>query len=124
MKLKRATPATRLPAGFTLTDLLVIVAGVSLVSVILSAQLVAAKTRGRLATCMGNRSKVNQSVLPCATDNHQRLPALAAGDKRNLWWWYKEQVKSYAGLRGESSPSDTVFACPADRGYTDPIPFS
>jgi prepilin-type processing-associated H-X9-DG protein len=41
----------------------------------------------------------------------------------NLWWFYKEQVKRYAGLTGPSSASDTVFACPDDRGYSDPKPF-
>jgi hypothetical protein len=27
------------------------------------------------------------------------------------------------GLNGPSSTNDTVFACPDDRGYSDPIPF-
>ena len=34
-----------------------------------------------------------------------------------IWWWYKEQVKRYAGLTGKSSAEDKVFACPSDRGY-------
>jgi hypothetical protein len=42
----------------------------------------------------------------------------------NVWWTYKEQVKSYAGLQGPPSVNDTVFACPSDRGYTDSKPFS
>src|SRR6266550_6232384 len=109
--------------GFTLTDLLVIVAGMCLAGAILLAQLVAAKARTGLTTCTGNLAKVNQAVLQFAADNRERLPAPPVDDKRNLWWWYKEQVKSYAGLRGESSASDTVFACPNDRGYSDPVPF-
>ena len=44
-------------------------------------------------------------------------------DNHSLWWWYKEQVKRYAGLREESSSKDAVFACPEDRGYSDPVPF-
>jgi len=111
-------------SAFTLTDLLAMVAGVSLVGAILLSVLVSSKAKTRLATCTANLVKVNQAVLQFAAANHERLPALAADDQRNLWWWYKEQVKSYAGLRGESSASDTVFACPEDRGYTDPIPFS
>ena len=122
MRTTRATPGQC--CGFTLTDLLVIVAAVSLAGAILVAISVASKTKTRLAACTSNLAKANQAVLQFAADNHQRLPAPAAGDKHSLWWWYKEQVKSYASLRGESSASDTVFACPNDRGYTDPIPFS
>ena len=95
--------------GFTLTDLLVIVACLSLVGAILMVALAASKTKTRLAACTANLGKVNQAVLQFGADNHQRLPGLAADDKRNVWWWYKEQVKSYAGLRGESSASDTVL---------------
>lgn len=120
----RSTLTTRrYGLGFTLTDLLVIVACLSLVGAILLTTLAASRAKTTLAACTANLGKVNQAVLQFGADNHQRLPALAADDKRNVWWWYKEQVKSYAGLRGESSASDTVFACPSDRGYSDPIPF-
>lgn len=109
--------------GFTLTDLLVIAACVSVLGSGLLTYLVAAKAKAGLTTCSANLAKVNQAVLTFAADNHQRLPSLAAGDKQNIWWFYKEQIKSYAGLRGESSANDKLFACPDDRGYSDPIPF-
>jgi len=32
-------------------------------------------------------------------------------------------VKGYVGLTGSSSSEDRVFACPVDRGYSDPRPF-
>ena len=32
-------------------------------------------------------------------------------------------MKHYAGLTGASSDKDTLFACPDDRGYSDPVPF-
>jgi type II secretory pathway pseudopilin PulG len=109
--------------GFSLTDLLAIAACVSLLGAVLLAYLVAAAAKARLTTCTANLAKVNQAVLAYAGDNHQHLPSPIAGDKQNIWWFYKEQVKSYAGLRGESSANDTLFACPDDRGYSDPIPF-
>ena len=40
-----------------------------------------------------------------------------------IWWSYKEQVKSYMGLTGPSSANDKAFSCPDDRGYSDPRPF-
>ena len=51
------------------------------------------------------------------------MPGLVAGQAGELQWFYKEQVKRYAGLKGISSTNDQVFACPDDRGYSDPQPF-
>ena len=109
--------------GFTLTDLLVIIACVSVVGAIVLNRLAATKAKARLAVCTANLGKVNQAVLSFAAEHNDRLPGLVAGDKQNVWWWYKERVKSYAGLSGESSANDTVFACPDDRGYSDPVAF-
>ena len=109
--------------AFTLTDLLVTVAILSVLAAVVANRLVAAKAKSRTALCLANLGKVNRAVLDFSSDNHQRLPGSLPDDRENLWWWYKEQVKRYAGLSGASSASDTVFACPDDRGYTDPTPF-
>lgn len=109
--------------GFTLTDLLVGVACLSVLGAILLAQQTHARTKARLNTCTSNLAQVTRATLDYANDHRQRLPGSAAADKRDLWWWYKELVKSYAGLHGESSDQDTLFACPEDRGYSDPVPF-
>jgi type II secretory pathway pseudopilin PulG len=109
--------------AFTLTDLLVTVAILSVLGAIAANRLVAAKAKARTALCLVNLGKVNRAVLDFSSDNHQQLPGPVPGDNKNLWWWYKEQVKRHAGLSGESSASDTVFACPEDRGYSDPVPF-
>lgn len=109
--------------AFTLTDLLVTVAILSVLGAIAADRLVAAKAKARTALCLANLGKVNRAVLDFSSDNHQQLPGPLPDDRKNLWWWYKEQVKRYAGLSGESSASDTVFACPDDRGYSDPVPF-
>jgi hypothetical protein len=85
--------------------------------------LAAVKAKSRTAVCLANLGKVSRAVLDFSSDNQQRLPGALPNDNKNLWWWYKEQVKRYAGLTAQSSASDTVFACPDDRGYSDPIPF-
>ncbi|MGA2865347.1 MAG: hypothetical protein ABSF95_12805 [Verrucomicrobiota bacterium] len=113
----------RAAQAFTLTDLLGMVAVLSVLSAILVARLGAAKENSRLALCTANILKVDRAVLDYCAENHQRLPTVTPDDNRSLWWWYKEQVKRYAGLTGESSANDTVFACPSDRGYSDPAPF-
>jgi type II secretory pathway pseudopilin PulG len=109
--------------AFTLTDLSIAVAILSVLASVVVSQLVAAKARSRTALCLANLAKVNRAVLEFTSENQQRLPGSLPDERKDLWWWYKEQVKRYAGLSGASSASDTAFACPDDRGYTDPIPF-
>ena len=94
---------SRLRHGFTLTDLLVVVACLSVLGALLLVWQNRARTKARLNLCTSNLDDVT--------------------DRRDIWWWYKEKVKSYAGLHGESSEKDTLFGCPEDRGYSDPTPF-
>jgi len=115
--------AQRRRRGFTLTDLLVVLALLSLVAAIALAQFIATRNKSRLARCTANLKQVNHAVLAFCNDNNQTLPTVVPGDQKSLWWWYKEQVKRYAGLTGASSANDAVFACPEDRGYSDPKPF-
>jgi type II secretory pathway pseudopilin PulG len=110
-------------SAFTLTDLLVLLALVSLLSAIVVAQATAVRGRSRLARCTANLQQIDRAVLSFCNDNNQILPTVTPTDQKSLWWWYKEQVKKYAGLTGASSPDDKVFACPQDRGYSDPKPF-
>lgn len=110
-------------SAFTLTDLIVMAAVLSILAAILFAALASARAKSRLAVCSANLQQVNRAVLSFCADNSQALPTIPPDDTRSLWWYYKEQVKRYAGLTGESSRNDTVFACPEDRGYSDPIPF-
>jgi hypothetical protein len=106
-----------------MTDLIVILATISLISAIVVTQAVAAKSKSRLARCTANLQQVNHAMLSFCNDNNQTLPTVTLGETKSLWWWYKEQIKRYAGLSGPSSPNDRVFACPEDRGYSDPKPF-
>jgi type II secretory pathway pseudopilin PulG len=110
-------------AGFTLTDLMVLVAMVALASALLITAGGAVRQKSRLARCTSNLQAVNRAVLTFCSDNKQNLPAPAPSDPGNLWWFYKEQVKRYVGLTGPSSPNESIFACPDDRGYSDPKPF-
>ena len=109
--------------AFTLTDLLVIVAAITVLGAIAVTASVSAKNKSQLAQCTANLQQISRAVLGFCNDNGQTLPAAAPGGPAEIWWSYKEQVKRYAGLDGPSSANDKVFACPNDRGYTDPMPF-
>jgi len=109
--------------AFTLTDLLVIIAVLMVLAALGVTHRVAVREKSNRARCALNLQQVTRALLAFAGDHQQTLPTLVPGESRDLWWWYKEQVKGYAGLTGPSSTNDTLFACPEDRGYTDPQPF-
>lgn len=111
--------------AFGLTELLVSVAGISLLLAVLVPIAAKARSGARLELCRANLNQVGRAVLQYA-DDHKFLPALAESRPPGPWWWYKEQVKGYLGLTGPPSTTDKVFACPSDRGYGEglkPVPF-
>ena len=114
-------------AGFTLSDLLVTLAILSVLVAVIVPLVVRTGAKSRLALCLGNVKEVNRAVLQFATEHNHTLPRMVSSPAPGGWWWYKEQVKGYLGLKGASSPSDKVFACPDDRGYgegtEEPQPF-
>lgn len=110
-------------AGYTLTELLLGIAAASVVVCLVAVPLVRMKRNARIAQCTSNLGSVTKAILQFAQDHNKSLPGLVQGQSEELQWWYKEQVKSYAGLTGPSGPNDTVFACPDDRGYSDAKPF-
>ena len=109
--------------GFTGTDLLAILAVLAVLATLVLISLVHASRQSRLARCTANLQQIGRAVLSFTEDHSKILPNVIAGSSGDLWWWYKEQVKSYAGLTGASPAQDAVFACPEDRGYSDAKPF-
>jgi type II secretory pathway pseudopilin PulG len=114
-------------AGFTLTDLLVTLAVVSVLVAVLLPVVLRNREQSRLAQCLANLKQVNQAVLQFANAHDHTLPRVGPIPAPGGWWTYKDQVKGYLGLTGASSPEEKVFACPSDRGYgegtEDPQPF-
>lgn len=108
--------------GFTRTDLLVGIALVSLLLPLVWTPITLSRSRARLERCRANLNGVSRSCLQFAADHGQTLPGPVEAPGE-FQWWYKEQVKSYLGLQGASAATDSSFACPDDRGYTDPKPF-
>ena len=109
--------------AFTRTDLLVTVATVLVLTALVFTVLTTVRNKSRMNLCTANLQQVNRAVMLYAEDHQKTLPGRAPALPGDLSWWYKEQVKSYAGLSGPSSTNDHVFACPSDRGYSDPHPF-
>ena len=114
--------------GFTLIELLVVMAIIAILAAMLLPALSRAKASAQHANCLSNARQISLATHLYAAENGDTLP-----DAQNLTWneletnhfliFYKRLVKNYAGLRGDSSPQDKLFACPADTFYYDfPVP--
>jgi hypothetical protein len=106
---------------------MLVLAVLSILAAVGTPLIVKARAKSRLGQCTANLQQVNRAVQLYSEENHGTLPALASSPAPGRWWYYKEQVKGYAGITGPSSAADKVFACPSDRGYTEagekPQPF-
>ena len=113
--------------AFTLTDLLVVLAIVSVLAAIALPSIAGIKSRSRQSQCSANLGQVSKALQQFANEHNNILPNAKPGLSSGIWWLYKEQVKGYAGLKGPPSAAEKLFACPDDRGYADegdqPKPF-
>jgi type II secretory pathway pseudopilin PulG len=109
--------------AFTRTELLVTLATLAVLAALVTAPLSVGRQRARLLACTGNLQQVGQAVTRFAADHQGALPGPVPGRAGDHWWWYKEDVKGYLGMTGLSTVNDRQFACPVDRGYSDPKPF-
>ena len=103
--------------GFSATDLLVVLAIISVLAAVVAPMITRARSKARLQQCISNLQQVNRAVLLYAEDNKGTVPLLQSSPQPGSWWHYKEKVKGYLGLSGPASPNEKVFGCPVDRGY-------
>src|ERR1051326_6347949 len=110
-------------AGFTRTDLLAALATGVVLAALVIVPLAGIRGRNRLQICADNLRRIGQAVLGYAGDHGTRLPGLNQTEAGDPWWWYKEEIRGYLGVPAQSPAHDRAFACPLDRGYSDPRPF-
>jgi prepilin-type N-terminal cleavage/methylation domain-containing protein len=112
-------------AGFTLVELLVVIAVIAILAALFLPALGRAKAKAQRTACMNNLRQISSGVHMYSDDANDVSPspaAVAAGTNFvSLYSGYKELMKNYVGLKGASSPQDQLFACPADRFYPNHI---
>ncbi len=118
-----AAASARHRCAFTSHDLAAALAAASVLAAAVIIPVTQSRRAARLALCISNLGQVDRAVLQFSDDHSNNLPGIVPGQAGELQWSYKEQVKGYLGLKGPSSTNDHVFACPDDRGYSDPRPF-
>jgi prepilin-type N-terminal cleavage/methylation domain-containing protein len=108
-------------AGFTLVELLVAIAIIAILAALLFPALYAAKARAKRTVCLNNLKQINLGMRLYWDDNADFPPGIKNSPTAPFGYWtgYKQLMKSYVGLKGASSPSDRLFACPADIFYYD-----
>jgi len=110
--------ALKAARGFTLVELLVVMAIIAVLAALLLPVLSAAKRRAQRTACINNLRQINLGVRVYSEDAGDATPspgtAAAATNVMLLYTGYKQLMKSEVGLKEASSSQDRLFACPAD----------
>jgi prepilin-type N-terminal cleavage/methylation domain-containing protein len=108
--------------GFTLVEMLVVIAVIAILAALLLPAISAAKRKAQRTVCVHNLRQINLGIRMYADDSRDASPTpsgagLTSTNIITLYSGYKALMKNYVGLNGASSSRDKLFQCPADTFY-------
>jgi type II secretory pathway pseudopilin PulG len=92
------------PAGFSLVELLVIIAIMMILMALLLPAIGRARESAKVASCGNNLGQLGKGLIAYANENDERLPAVSQQDG-TIW---DTQILPYVGT------DDRLFLCPSD----------
>jgi prepilin-type N-terminal cleavage/methylation domain-containing protein len=106
--------------AFTLVELLVVIATVSILATLLVSALSGAKEASKRTACLSNLKQVAMAIRLYTEDWSDSLPVLPNPNPypNGVGAFYKQLVKSYVGLTGPVAPTEKVFICPSDQFFS------
>lgn len=104
--------------AFTLPELLVVMAGIAILTALLLPSLSRAKAKARRTTCMNNLRQINLGLRMYCDDSSDASPTTGhARFGTQAWSGYRKLMSSYVGVNGKPSVQDKLFSCPGDTFY-------
>src|SRR5438093_7248197 len=104
--------------GFTLLELLLVIAVIAIIAALLLPALGGAKGKSQRSVCMNNLRQINLGVRMFAEDSDDAFPApRKSNGPPDAFTAYTRLMESYLGVPGASSKSGRLFACPGDTFY-------
>lgn len=116
----RGRPAAGARGGYTLVELLVVIAVLALLAALGLGALDRVRESGNSAACLKNLRQIGAAAHGYAADNNGVLPAMNEGSKGsgNYRYNWAQRLAPYLGITGEvdlwSPAIPKVFKCPSD----------
>lgn len=105
--------------GFTLTELLVVIAVIAILAALMLPVLSKSKDAAKRGVCLSNLRQINLGLRMYADDSSDSSPWVGHDTNRNLLFCYKELLNGYVGPSSSATSRSRLFACPADKFYYD-----
>jgi prepilin-type N-terminal cleavage/methylation domain-containing protein/prepilin-type processing-associated H-X9-DG protein len=96
--------------GFTLVEMLVVMAILTILAGMLLPALISAREKGRRTVCLNNLKQIGYQIRLYSSDNAEYLPSAPAGAGTTLG--------SFSLLTNAFHPAYKVWVCPSDRGVS------
>ena len=98
--------------GFTLIEMLVVIAVVAILAALLLPALSRAKSDAKRIQCIGNVRQINLVLQIYANDHDDEIAYFT----NNMYYAYKDCLLDYLGVSEDAASNNPVFVCPADTG--------